>query len=74
MKKWAATDFFQMSCVDAQFLSEFYVDAKENWFAHGPNVSVVIGMKFPANGHVLSVVSSKGDVMLPISLKMEKPS
>ncbi|CAK9827593.1 Transposable element Tcb1 transposase [Anthophora retusa] len=49
----------------------FTVDAKVNrrndrWLAHDPaDVPVVARTKFPASVHVLSVVSSEGDVMPP---------
>jgi len=49
----------------------FTVDAKINrrndrWLAHDPeDVPIVSRTKFPANVHVLSVVSSEGDVMPP---------
>lgn len=47
----------------------FTVDAKINrrndrWLAHDPE-NVVSKIKFPANVHVLGVVSSEGDVMPP---------
>ncbi|CAK9829643.1 Transposable element Tcb1 transposase [Anthophora retusa] len=49
----------------------FTVDAKINrrndrWLAHDPeDIPIVSRTKFPANVHVLSVVSSEGDVMPP---------
>ncbi|XP_019886946.2 uncharacterized protein LOC109610920 [Ooceraea biroi] len=49
----------------------FTVDAKVNrrndrWLAHNPEDIPVVGKtKFPANIHVLSVVSSEGDIMPP---------
>lgn len=53
----------------------FTVDAKVNrrndrWLAHNPEDVPVVGKtKFPASVHVLSVVSSEGDVMPPYFFK-----